>query len=59
MITKFVLIVWLGYGQNQVMSIETFDTQGECDSVADVLETTMDKGGWYKCVPYRFNTVEN
>lgn len=58
MFTKFVLIVWIGYGQNQVMSIETFDTKRECESVAYVLETTMDKSGWYKCIPYNVDASE-
>jgi hypothetical protein len=54
MITKFVLIVWVGIGQSQVLSTQTFDTLAECDAVAAALRSEMDKSGWYRCVPYSF-----
>jgi hypothetical protein len=54
MITKFVLVVWLGYGHSQVMSLNTFDTQSECEAVANVLEINMERSGWYRCIPYSF-----
>lgn len=55
MIIKFVLIVWIGYGQTQSLSIQTFDTQAECEAVASALEAEMDYRGWYRCVPYTFD----
>jgi hypothetical protein len=55
MITKFVLIVWVGYGQNQTLSTQSFDTLAECNAVASALQTEMSKSGWYRCVPYTFD----
>ena len=55
MITKFVLIVWVGIGQSQVLSTQTFDTRVECEAVAAALSSEMDKMGWYRCVPYTFD----
>ena len=54
MITKFILIVWIGMGQTQTLHTQTFDTIAECDAVARVLENTVDRSGWYKCEPYTF-----
>jgi hypothetical protein len=56
MITKFVLIVWVGFGNSQTLSTNTFDTLAECEAVAKVLEVEMDKSGWYRCRPYTFNS---
>jgi hypothetical protein len=55
MITKFVLIVWVGFGNSQTLSTNTFDTLAECEAVAKVLEVEMDKDGWYRCKPYTFD----
>ena len=56
MITKFVLIVWVGFTSSQVLSTDTFDTLAECKAVAKVLEAEMDKNGWYRCRPYTFDS---
>jgi hypothetical protein len=56
MITKFVLIVWVGLGNSQTLSTNTFDTLAECEAVAKVLEVEMDTSGWYRCRPYTFNS---
>ena len=55
MITKFVLIVWLGWGSEEILSTQSFDTRAECDAVAAVLKVVMDKDGWYRCKPYTFD----
>lgn len=55
MITKFVLIIWIGIGQNQVLSTETFDTLEECNAVATAIKSEMDRAGLYRCVPYTFD----
>jgi hypothetical protein len=60
MITKFVLIVWFGSGNSQMLSTQSFDTQSECESVATVLETEMGggilaTGSWFRCKPYTFD----
>ncbi len=55
MITKFILIVWLGVGSSEVLSTQSFDTRAECEAVAAVLKTEMDTSGWYRCKPYTFD----
>ena len=60
MITKFVLIVWFGSGNDQMLSTQSFDTQAECTAVATVLEEEMSGGlsgigAWYRCKPYTFD----
>jgi hypothetical protein len=55
MITKFVLIVWIGLGQSEILSTDTFDTLAECEAVAEVLKTEMGRDGWYVCKPYTFD----
>jgi hypothetical protein len=55
MITKFVLIVWLGFNHSQMLSTQSFDTLAECEAVAVVLETEMDEYGLYICKPYTFD----
>lgn len=55
MITKFVLIVWLGFGSNEVLSTQSFDTRAECEAVAAALEAEMGSGDWYRCKPYTFD----
>ena len=64
MITKFVLIVWIGFGNSQSMSIATFDTQAECAAVAAEIKVvslayTYSSEGreWPRCVPYTFEGV--
>ena len=52
MITKFVLIVWVGWGNEQVLSTQSFDTRAECEAVAAVIETEMSTSGWFRCKPY-------
>jgi hypothetical protein len=59
MITKFVLIVWVGLGSNEVLSTQSFDTRAECEAVAAVIETEMSTGGWYRCKPYTFDTFDD
>jgi hypothetical protein len=56
MITKFVLVVWIGMGQTQTISIQSYKTLAECDAVAKVLETEVDRIGWFKCLPYTFDS---
>jgi hypothetical protein len=60
MITKFVLIVWLGAGTSQILSTQSFNTQEECLAVALVLEHEMGSSlsNWYRCVPYTFDSTE-
>lgn len=55
MITKFVLIVWLGLGSNEVLSTQSFDTRAECEAVASVLKAEMNTSGWFLCKPYTFD----
>ena len=55
MITKFVLIVWVGLGSSEVLSTQSFDTRTECEAVAAVLKAEMSKSGWYSCKPYTFD----
>ena len=55
MITKFVLIVWVGWGNEQVLSTQSFDTRAECEAVAAVIETEMSTSGWFRCKPYTFD----
>lgn len=62
MITKFVLIVWVGLGSNEVLSTQSFDTRAECEAVAAVLKAEMSTSGWYSstsawyiCKPYNFD----
>lgn len=59
MITKFVLIVWIGGAQTQTLSIQTIDTQSECDAIASVLADEINRKGWYRCVPYTFSNKED
>lgn len=56
MITKFILIVWIGAGQAQRLHTQTFDTIAECEAVAKTLKTVIDRSGWYKCEPYTFKS---
>lgn len=56
MITKFVLVVWLGFNHTQMLSVQTFNTQAECNAVAAVIEAEMDESGWYRCKPYSFDS---
>lgn len=58
MITKFILIVWIGAGQTQTLSTQSFDTQEECEAVASAIETEIDRRGWYRCVPYTFDVSQ-
>lgn len=55
MITKFVLIVWVGLGSNETLSTQSFDTRAECEAVAAVLKAEMSKSGWFLCKPYTFD----
>ena len=59
MIIKFVLIVWIGAGQSQTLTTQTFETYSECQAVASVLKTEIDKRGWYKCVKYEYKPNKN
>lgn len=58
MITKFVLIAWFAGVKNGGLSIQTFDTQAECEAVASVVENEMAsyrvRFQSYRCVPYTF-----
>jgi hypothetical protein len=56
MITKFVLIVWIGSGNGQSISVSTFVTLKECDAVRQVLISNGAHYGseWPKCVEYTF-----
>ena len=58
MITKFVLIVWVGIGSNEVLSTQSFDTRAECEAVAAVLKAEMSTSGWFRCKPYSFDEDE-
>jgi hypothetical protein len=58
MITKFVLIVWVGIGSSEVLSTQSFDTRAECEAVAAVLKAEMSTSGWYSCKPYTFDGDE-
>ena len=59
MITKFVLIVWVGLGSNEVLSTQSFDTRAECEAVASVLKAEMSTSGWFRCKPYTFDTFDD
>ena len=61
MITKFVLIVWIGSGNSQSMSVATFDTQAECLAVAAEVKVvslaytySFEGREWPRCIPYKF-----
>lgn len=54
MITKYILLVWIGLGNSQTLSVETYDSAEECMAVAVVLSNEMAVGGWYKCLPYSY-----
>jgi hypothetical protein len=54
MITKFVLVVWIGLANSQTLSTQSFDTLAECEAVAAVLKTKMEDPGWYRCYSYSF-----
>jgi hypothetical protein len=56
MIAKFVLIVWIGLGQSQSITVATFETESECKAVAAVMrDIGADYGGQYPvCVEYTF-----
>lgn len=58
MITKFVLILWLGLLDTQMLSTQSFDTLSECEAIASALKLEMRTGGWYRCIPYTFNPSE-
>jgi len=56
MITKFVLIIWLGFNHTQMLSTQSFDTLAECESVASAIKAEIDeRDGWYRCKPYTFD----
>lgn len=59
MITKFVLIVWIGLSESQTLSTQSFDTLEECEAIAAVLENEIYRSGWYVCKPYTFKGVQN
>jgi hypothetical protein len=59
MITKFVLIVWIGVLNSQTMSVVTFESEAECKAVATVLKTKINYSGWYRCTPYSFSPEAN
>lgn len=57
--TKFLLIVWLGWGQSQTLTIETFDTQEECEAVRTaVYAATQQHFDWHRCIPYTFEVAQ-
>ena len=45
----------MGWGSEEILSTQSFDTRAECDAVAAVLKVEMDKDGWYRCKPYTFD----
>jgi hypothetical protein len=60
MITKFVLMIWIGSMQSQSISVLTFDTLAECDGVKDSLVENVNylygvDANDVKCHPYTFN----
>lgn len=56
MITKFLLIVWIGISQNQTLSIIKFDTEAECIAAKVALGHTHRQfnGDWVRCAPYTY-----
>ena len=53
MITKFVLIVWLGYGRSSVLAIDHFDTLAECEAAKAAIYDVTDRDKEYHiCKPY-------
>ena len=56
MIIKFLLIVWVGVGSNQVFAIDHFDTLAECEAArATVLEVTQSYEEYHICKPYTWS----
>lgn len=56
MITKALLIVWLGAGTTQTITITKFDSPTECDAAKAVLIPLdyMFNDTWVRCVPYTY-----
>lgn len=52
MVTKFILIVWVGFFDNQVLTTEKFDTRNECERAKEAIAAEIGKKGVFKCVPY-------
>lgn len=53
---KVMLIVWIGYGQNQVLDIERMDSMVECNAAktAMIEQSYPFDGSWVKCVEYKY-----
>jgi hypothetical protein len=49
---KYVLLIWIGFGANQTMAIDHFDTLEECSSVVSALLTSKRLSA--ECLPYFF-----
>lgn len=58
MITKYVLIVWIGLGNSQTLSTQSLDTLAECRAIASVLESEINDSGWYRCRAYSYEETE-
>lgn len=56
MITKFLLVVWIGAGQTQTLDITPFDTLAECEAAKNAVYAVTDRDQkWHRCVPYTFD----
>lgn len=59
MITKFVLVVFIGFGNSQTIAIDHFDTSAECEAVRKaVLTVSQRQADWHVCVPYTFSAEQ-
>lgn len=60
MITKFLLIVWLGSGQTQTFSQIAFDTRAECEAARQATYAVTQRAErHHMCVPYTFDPAQD
>lgn len=60
MITAYLFIVWIGAGNSQSLSIQSFDSRQQCEAAlataVEQIEPALDWVGnpWFRCVPYTY-----
>jgi hypothetical protein len=52
---KAILLIWIGYGNTQVLSTDRFETMEECHAAAAAL-AQHDQRLAAKCIPYSTET---
>ncbi len=54
MIEKAILLLWIGFGNSEVLDVERYDSMVECRAVAEALRKHHHRLDG-ECIPYRFD----